>query len=337
MKQSIVMTDFEPPENWSFLSTLKSETCQDWIEKRCVSNKNRVGKMENAKRYLKYFIFSLIIFINRKKYDTILCWQQFYGIIIGFYSHFFHIRKQNPLYVMMFIYKPKKRIIGKLYYNFIRFSIASKYIDKIICFSSTEPRYYSNLFKVEINKFVYVPLGDDLTNVITVDSERHGIVSIGISNRDYNFLIKTFKDTQYDLRIYADHDERFAPNIIMSGKVLGEQVSDILNRTELLVIPLDDTNISAGQLTVLHAMQLGVPVVATDSNGLKDFIKNGENGYLLENDVTLWRNTIGLLLSNKNEWNRMSSNTRKMYEKNHTVISMAKRIAGIVTDQGEIS
>lgn len=331
MKKNIVMIDFEPSKEWVFTDILKAETGQDWIEKKCISCHDRIGKIGNLKRYIKYFIYSFKIFLERKKYNSILCWQQFYAIIIGFYSKLFHVKKENPLYLMTFVYKPKKGLIGKIYYEFVRISIDSKYIDKIICFSSAEPEYYSNLFKVSKDKFIYVPLGADLDSNMVTNYERHGIVSCGFSNRDYDFLIKVFKGFQYDLTIYADHDEQFADNIFMTGEILDEHVSDVLNKSELLVIPLDDKSISAGQLTVLHAMQLGVPVVGTNSDGLKDFIENGKNGYLVENDVALWRIAIKQILSDKDAWNKMSQNARLMYVNDHTVTSMAKNIAKIVT------
>lgn len=330
MKQNIVVIDFEPPKSWSFISTLKYETGQEWVEKKCVSNQYRMGKIENFKRYLRYFSYSFKIFRERRRYGIIIGWQQFYGIIIGFFSRLFHVRKLNPLYVMTFIYKPKKGLTGKLYHSFIRFSINSKYIDKIICFSSTEPDYYSKLFNINNDKFVYVPLGEDLDIRNINAKKRHGIVSLGLSNRDYDFLIKVFKDLPYSLKIYADHDEQITSNINMSGEMLGDRVIDVLSNAELLVIPLQNRNISAGQLTALHAMQLGVPVIATDSDGIRDFIADGKNGYLADNIVAIWREKIDMLLSDKDIWNKMSKNTKEMYIKEHTVASMAKHIAEIV-------
>lgn len=330
MKQNIVVIDFEPPESWPFINTLKHETGQEWTEKKCVSNQYRMGKIDNLKRYLRYFLYSFKIFSERRTYGAIIGWQQFYGIIIGFFSRFFHVRKLNPLYVMTFIYKPKKGLIGKLYYSFIRFSISSEYIDKIICFSSTEPDYYSNLFNISNDKFVYVPLGEDL-DIPNIDVEkRHGVVSLGLSNRDYDFLIEVFKDLPYSLQIYADHDERIASNIRMSGEMLEDKVIDVLNEAELLVIPLQDKNISAGQLTALHAMQLGVPVVATDSDGIRDFIEDGKNGYLADNIIAIWKEKIDILLSDKSIWDKMSKSAKEMYIKKHTVASMARYIAEII-------
>ena len=328
------MTDFNPPDTWPFINTLIKETGQSWTEKRCVSNHLRMSRAENLKRYWKYFSFSLKIFKDRKQYDIIIAWQQFYGIFIGFFSRLLHVKKMNPLYVMTFIYIPRSGLVGKLYHSFVKFSINSTYIDKIICFSSKEPDYYSKLFGINTTKFVYVPLGEDLSFTKKVSSRsRKGVVSLGLSNRDYAFLIRVFKGLEYHLTIYADHNELVAPNITISGEMLGEKVIDILGESELLVIPLADKRISAGQLTVLHAMQLGVPVVATDSDGIRDFIQDGINGYLEENDVEEWRNKIKVLLSDRDVWKRMSDNTVRIYKKEHTVKSMALNIASIIQDK----
>ena len=325
------MTDFTPPQDWPFIITLKNKTGLEWIEKRCVSNQFRMNKLDNLKRYRKYFSFSFKIFKERKQYNNIIAWQQFYGIIISFFSRLLHVKKQNFLYIMTFIYKPKKGIIGKIYHSFIRYSISSIYADKIICFSSSEPAYYSSLFGIAKSKFTYVPLGEDLiVNNSTEKTKRAGVVSLGLSNRDYGFLINVFKELPYDLMIYADHNEKIATNISMSGDLLGEKVIDVLNKSKLLVIPLADKNISAGQLTVLHAMQLGVPVIATDSDGIRDFIQNNVNGYLEENNVEKWRKKISILLSDDNEWHRMSKSAVRLYKSEHTVKSMATNIAHIV-------
>ena len=40
-------------------------------------------------------------------------------------------------------------------------------------------------------------------------------------------------------------------------------------------------------MCVLEAMALGVPIVSTPVDGLKDLIKNGENGYLSDDDEVL--------------------------------------------------
>ena len=46
---------------------------------------------------------------------------------------------------MTFIYKPK----GRLYHKFIGYALSSTYVDKIICFSKEECKYYSDLFNIE--------------------------------------------------------------------------------------------------------------------------------------------------------------------------------------------
>lgn len=40
-------------------------------------------------------------------------------------------------------------------------------------------------------------------------------------------------------------------------------------------------------MCVLEAMALGVPVVSTPTDGLKDLIRSGENGYLSDDDAIL--------------------------------------------------
>lgn len=330
MPKNCVLIDFEPQSNWTFVKTLEEETGEGWEIIKRVSWMYKNGRVENLRRYMSYFCLAFGVFVSREKYKNILSWQQFYGIFLGFFSRLFHVKKKNRIYVMTFIYKEKDGIIGKLYHWFVEYAISSKYIDRIICFSSTEPTYYSSIFRVDNSKFIYIPLGDDIDNSNIDFKNRTSILSIGTSNRDYGFLVDVFSELPYVLTIYSNKYEKIGKNIMMTGDRVGDKIADLLRTCKLMVIPLADSNISSGQLGALHAMQMGVPVIATDADGIKDFISSGENGYLLKNEKALWIEKIEYLLKNDDIWNHMSKKGIQLYNESHTVASMASNISKII-------
>lgn len=236
-------------------------------------------------RYLKYFIFSLKIFLKRKKINSIVAWQQFYGIIFAFYCRVFHVKKINNLYICTFIYKDKKRI-KRLYYKFIKYAISSKYVDKIICFSKSECENYAKIFNIDKNKFIYLNLGIKKidTKKYKTNSKEKYILSCGKSNRDYNFLIDALKDTKYNVKIICNNLKKESmKNIQIYNNTFGEEYFKMLANCYCVVIPLKDKKISSGQLVLLQAMQFKKPIIITDTVTVKTYVKNLDNGILIKN------------------------------------------------------
>lgn len=332
---NIILVDYKHKDNKDFLDSINKATGKSWRVLRCISSLDRSGIIANTKRYIKYFVFPFQIFLRRKSYGDIIAWQQFYGLIYAFYCSIFHVRKQNKLLIMTFIYKPKAGIVGKLYYSFIRYIVHSSYIDKIICFSSQECLYYTKLFNAKKDKFEFIQLGEVLLKpplkyLSDGQAERDYILSIGYSNRDFDFLIDILKDSNYKVKIYSGKNLKGSDNIHISSEFLGKKAWDVISRCRCLAIPLKDTNIAAGNLTILHAMQLGKPVIVTDSKGIYDTVTHGENGFIVPNDKGKWLYYINQLYSNEDVYNSMCQHARKRYNLNHTMEAMGKAIGNLV-------
>lgn len=60
----------------------------------------------------------------------------------------------------------------------------------------------------------------------------------------------------------------------------------------MVVIPLQNLNISSGQLMLLQAMQLGKPIIVTNNCTIYDYIENGKTGLILANEKKLWIEAI---------------------------------------------
>lgn len=329
---NIILVDFYPGESWNFEKGLIEATNIEWKRKVNLSNKHRKGFFSNLLRYLKYFFFSFSIFLNRKKYNKIISWQQFYGLIFAFFCRLFNVKKVNDLTIMTFIYKPKKGLIGKLYYKFMRYIVTSKYVDRFIVFSRSESEQYSEDFNVDSNKFTFVPLGEDIINQKEINYEhKNFIFSSGFSNRDFDFLIKVSENLNYQFVIFGDKKYE-SKNVIMTNEIVGDKLTSILKNCKLVAIPLKE-NRSAGQLTILHAMEAGVPIIATNTDAIKDYIIDGENGFVCENDEQLWVSRIKLLYENDDLYMKMSQKCSDLYLKNNTQTAMGKNVGMLINKE----
>lgn len=327
--KNVVLIDFPKLEDWEFIEELNKQTNLEWEELELVSNELRKSKLSNIIRYIKYFLFPFRVFLTRKRYSKIIAWQQFYGLLYAFYSRIFHVKKKNTLIIMTFIYKPKSGLIGKIYHKFMNYIVTSKYVDKFICFSKNECEYYANMFKVEKEKFAFCTLG--IENIEIKDNEilnEKTIISCGRSNRDYEFLYNTLSKTEYKLNIISDECKlENTNNITVYNNIMGQEFLEMLNKSYLVVITLKDENISAGQLVILQAMQLGKPVICTNSNTVTDYIENGINGFIIKKDESELLELIEKLYNNEELYDKISSKQKEIFKEKYSVRALGKQIA----------
>ncbi len=72
-------------------------------------------------------------------------------------------------------------------------------------------------------------------------------------------------------------------------------------------------------MTLIEAMALGKPVIATDLGPRSEMVRNGYNGFLYQpNDVITLREKALELIKNRELRERMGSNARKVYLANYT-------------------
>jgi glycosyltransferase involved in cell wall biosynthesis len=267
---------------------------------------------------------------------TILSFQQFYGLIFALYCNLLHVKKCNRLVVATFIYRPKSGVAGRIYYRFMKYLVNSPYIDQIICFSSTEPEYYKKIFDVKRDVFTYVPfaIGDVrpyMEQEEPVKPEEKFILSVGKSNRDYDFLVRALSDSPYQVRILSDtySCEKHGNNIRIYDNVFGQDYLKMLSKCYLVVVPLEDVHISAGQFVFLQSMMFGKPVIVTESDTVGDYIEDGCNGFIIKKEKDALLDKVKELYEDEALYETIRSNGRNVYKEKYSLESMARAIGAI--------
>lgn len=98
----------------------------------------------------------------------------------------------------------------------------------------------------------------------------------------------------------------------------------------IVTIPLMNLDISAGQLVILQAMLLGKPVICTMSNGIKDYVVDGETGILVRNDKEEWQKAVKRLYDDVEFYEEMCRKAKQAYQEHFTEKVMYERIAEMV-------
>ncbi len=90
------------------------------------------------------------------------------------------------------------------------------------------------------------------------------------------------------------------------GRIDDSALNGWYNQVSVVVIP---SVFEGFGLTAIEAMACGTPVIATDTDGLRDVIEDGRNGLLVRyNDIEMMTEKISYLLKNEPERIKLSKN-----------------------------
>jgi glycosyltransferase involved in cell wall biosynthesis len=116
-----------------------------------------------------------------------------------------------------------------------------------------------------------------------------------------------------------------APRVEFLG--VRRDTDQILAASELFVLA---TNWEGFPITILEAMRAGLPVIATDVDGVREAVLDGQTGYLVpRGDTDALREKLVLLLGNANLRARLGAAGRAVYEREFTRPVMLDKIAAI--------
>lgn len=340
MKKNYIVVDFIPDSTWifgeNFIQAVSASVNGEWVVDGYDACGKQQTKLTQIKRYLNYFWVGFKYFLFRNRLNVMLSYQQFYGIIMAYFCALFHVKKSFKIVVMTFIYNPKSGFVGKIYDRFVRIAVESDYIDKIICFSKAECDAYKGYFKNSENKFTSTLLGKG-SHGLKRNRVDDYIVSAGRSNRDYEFLTESLKNTHYQVKIISDCvadsvKNNLPSNIQILDNTFGSEYLDVLVHAKCVIIPLLNEIISSGQLVLIQAMEAGVPVIVLGTKALDEYVSDGVNGFLLNKDKIELLDMLEKLYSDNTKYSEISNNAANYYLKNHTVEAMARSIADIVNN-----
>lgn len=325
-KKNIILADCDPEEVKTF-----SEGCNAIATDanfKILSLVNKIsynGVFKEAIRYLQYFIFPFRIFLNRKKYNVILGWQQFYAINFAFFCRLFHVNKCNTNVVVNFTYKRKSGITGKIYYSYMKYCCQNKYIDYFHVPSYNYVDICCKELGINKNKFIVTGFGvpDTYENMKYLKTPmKNYSLSIGRSNRDFNFLVNVWKqDCMKDKILVIASDtwrpiEQLPKNVIHKTNIKYKDSFAWFNNCNLCIIPISDGTICSGDTVLLTGMMFGKPTVITKPSTLAEmYIEDGINGICVEKNVKTAALTISDFLNDKNRRETIGNNARKCFLK----------------------
>jgi len=171
------------------------------------------------------------------------------------------------------------------------------------------------------------------------------IMSVGESrSRDYSSLFKAVQGLPIKLEVagfghwYAreknsSNIEKIPENVSMLKHLPQSELRNLYAKSQFVVIPVHDLVYSAGATASMEAGSMGRAVIAFHSQGISDYIIDGETGILVEpgNDRAM-RDAIQSLLSNPKEAKRLGENARQRILNELNFETYVQKIADVLTE-----
>lgn len=120
--------------------------------------------------------------------------------------------------------------------------------------------------------------------------------------------------------------------IVYNGKKYGEEKASYFKNADIFVFPTYYENETFG-LVNLEAMEYKLPIVTTNEGGIKDVVKDGENGFIAQKkDPVSLAICIERLLKDKQLRQKMGENGYKKYQEKFTLAIFENRMKEILTE-----
>ena len=136
------------------------------------------------------------------------------------------------------------------------------------------------------------------------------ILSLGVAKRDYVTLLDALSDmpgctteiyaaSRYGDQLRANGADVVPDWVTFKGWVSDETLADAYANARFVVIPLEPTtHAGAGATVALEAAAAGKAIIATDTDGMRSFVVDGETGLLVPpRDTCAMRHAIEALIA----------------------------------------
>jgi glycosyltransferase involved in cell wall biosynthesis len=253
------------------------------------------------------------------------------------------LRLRRPRHVIaQFIMREKNAsFASRLKYAFMKWCFSSVYL--CVCSSRSEGEYYRKAFGWPRQKVGYAPLNTDPGFLERQPvAEEHMTVSAGRTFRDYKTLLEAFAGSDVPLTIVASPASIGAAAIPPNVKVLYDlplpELIDLIARCKIVVLPLENREISIGQSVLLEAMTMGKAVIVTKVNGTVDYVEHMKTGVLVPpNDAGAIRHAVKLLMADSTLRHRLGEAARMHVIEHNLPRHYAADVAAILACQAEIA
>ena len=222
-------------------------------------------------------IAALLVFVARKRYDTIWCFTEIEGLLLAFLFKLFRVRKE-----LFFI--AIEPVSSKSMFFLKRLKVWTHFT-AMLPTNTYQANEVIRSANVPADKVVVLPYQVDcryFTNVTDrpIEQERPLVAAVGLESRDYMTLMKAVTDLDVDVfvaagSLWSGDSAAFPDNLpsnVSVGKCSYDELRELYGRAALAIVPLRDSPYQHGITAIQEAMAMALPLVVTRTKGQGDVV-----------------------------------------------------------------
>lgn len=281
------------------------------------------------------FLKSISILFKYKSCKNKLFINPIVAIFYSFLSRIFF--KTEKISIAGFLFENKSnKIYLELRKWFVNYSY--KKIDRIFVFSQNEVNTYRQLFPKLADKFTFEKYGRDYQYAKREEykDEVNYISSGGRSNRDFKTLCEAMKilEIRYSelkcviaTRPEAIHNVQVPKNTIITYNVKLNRFGSFIENSSIFILPIIDTSLSAGHMSLLEAMSLNKIIVTADIPSIRDYVSEETVFFYKPEDQSSLASIIEYVYSNMDKNEQIANNAMALYTNEYTFKAFLTRLA----------
>jgi glycosyltransferase involved in cell wall biosynthesis len=169
-----------------------------------------------------------------------------------------------------------------------RMSRALAMADRLVVPSTTERKLYSEWFGLDERRIDVLLWGLEPTKVAPgprfVEAPDY-ICAIGGNARDYRTIMEAMRRVPHVPLVLVCRPHNLSgidcpANVIVHVDLPMEKVTDIIHHSRFMVLPLQTSTVPCGHVTMVLAMFLAKGLIVTASDGVRDYVREGDNALL---------------------------------------------------------
>jgi hypothetical protein len=228
--------------------------------------------------------------------------------------------------------------LGQLYHGMkgrlAKFALSR--VNRFVCHSRREMVQYSEWLELPPERFEFVPLPRGI-HAIEHEEEREQpfIVAMGSAKRDYATFFEAVKRLKIRTTVVAASHAvaglAVPENVEVKSGLSEKECLNLSQRARLNVVPIDNAQTASGQITVIDAMALGRPIIASRCMGTEDYIDDGRTGILVEpKDVEQMTATIARLWDDQATRAKLGETARAQALQQYSNEAVGRRLGEIL-------
>jgi len=334
----LLLVDWIPEDDNDFLVALR----KNGLNCNCLGSNFSTSKWSPINKINKIFSHwprclwvSIQAFRRRHDYDYVIAWQQIMGMFLGFIKLITFSDSPKVFLLTATIVERKNPMLEKLRRWFISMSL--KKVNHISFMSYDYMRAMQERFKLSDNQLVHLKYPITFKKIPDYSSFNPDsyLYSVGLSYRDFPTLMAAARKCPKQF-VLATTDAflkglSIPDNVTVYRNTFGNAAEELMKQSATVICPLERTSSPSGETTLVNAMFYGKPVITTETIITREWIQNGQNGFLVPaHDPDAIVDAINALFSDPDRADEIGRKARQSVLENHSMDAYTEKIVNII-------